>query len=81
MKPETNNFIWAMVLSVMVLFAWQYFFAKPQLERQRQAQVEAQHREPNAHGEAARRAAPATRRSPTARACRSTRRRCRARSR
>ena len=54
MKPETNNFIWAMVLSVMVLFAWQYFFAKPQLDRQRQAQIEAQHRQPNAHGEAAR---------------------------
>ena len=31
MKPETNNFIWAMVLSVLVLFAWQYFFAKPQV--------------------------------------------------
>ena len=46
MKPETNNYIWAIVLSVMVLFAWQTFIAKPQFDKQRQ--VVAQR---NAHGE------------------------------
>ena len=49
MKPETNNYIWAIVLSVMVVFGWQAFFAKPQIDKQRQ--VLAQQR---AHGEDAR---------------------------
>ena len=35
---DTRNTILAVVLSVMVLIGWQYFFAKPQLDTQRQQQ-------------------------------------------
>ncbi len=41
MKPETNNYLWAIVLSVMVVFAWNYFVAKPQVDKQRLVQAAA----------------------------------------
>jgi len=37
MREENRNLIVAIVLSVAVLIGWQYFFAAPQAERQRQA--------------------------------------------
>ena len=46
MKPETNNYLWAIVLSVMVVFAWNYFVARPQFDKQRQVQAAA-HRNPS----------------------------------
>ena len=51
MKPETNNYIWAIVLSVMVVFAWNYFVARPQFERQRQVQAAAHGNPQNGRGE------------------------------
>jgi YidC/Oxa1 family membrane protein insertase len=37
---DSKNFIVAIVLSIVVLFAWQYFFAGPQMERARQQATE-----------------------------------------
>ena len=37
---DNKNFIVAIVLSIVVLFAWQYFFAGPQMERARQQATE-----------------------------------------
>ena len=43
MKPDNRNMILAIVLSVVVLFGWQFFVAGPQLEQaQRRAEIEAQ---------------------------------------
>jgi hypothetical protein len=46
MKPQDNNqknFIVAMLLMLGVLMAWQYFYAKPALEKaQQQAEVQQQ---------------------------------------
>ena len=52
MKPETNNYLWAIVLSVMVVFAWQYFFARPQFEKQRQVQAAAHQSQSGGDGRA-----------------------------
>jgi YidC/Oxa1 family membrane protein insertase len=42
MTPDNRNMILAIVLSVIVLFGWQFFVAGPQLEQaQRRAQIEA----------------------------------------
>ena len=41
MKPDTKNYYLALALSVLVVFGWNYFYAKPQLERQRLAQQQA----------------------------------------
>jgi YidC/Oxa1 family membrane protein insertase len=32
LKPDNKNFILAIVLSMAIIFAWQFFFAKPQLD-------------------------------------------------
>jgi len=40
MTDNNRNFIVAIVLSIIVLFGWQYFFAGPELERARQQAVE-----------------------------------------
>lgn len=43
MKPDNRNVILAVVLSMLVLFGWQFFVAGPQLEQaQRQAELRAQ---------------------------------------
>ncbi|MFO1033566.1 MAG: membrane protein insertase YidC [Hyphomicrobiales bacterium] len=43
MRPDSKNLILATVLSMAIIFAWQFFFTKPQLEKaQQQAQIEAQ---------------------------------------
>lgn len=43
MKPDNRNVILAVVLSMLVLFGWQFFIAGPQLERaQQQAEIAAQ---------------------------------------
>jgi YidC/Oxa1 family membrane protein insertase len=42
-RPDNRNMILAIVLSVVVLFGWQFFIAGPQLEQaQRRAQIEQQ---------------------------------------
>ena len=63
---DNRNTILAVILSGLVLIAWQYFFNVPQMEKQRAAQLaqsqtdEAARRTPAAHGRATdrRRAAP-----------------------
>ena len=41
-SEDSRNIILAIVLSVLVLIGWQYFFAAPQLQKERQAQTQAQ---------------------------------------
>lgn len=36
MKPDSKNFILAIVLSMAIIFVWQYFFVTPKLEEQAQ---------------------------------------------
>ena len=45
---ENRNFILAIALSIAVLVGWQYFVAGPQIERARQAALEAQSQQPEA---------------------------------
>jgi YidC/Oxa1 family membrane protein insertase len=59
MQTDNRNMILAIVLSLIVLFGWQFFIAGPQLEQaQRRAEIEAQQRAdqglatPTAQGEA-----------------------------
>ena len=40
MKPDTKNYYLALVLSVVVVFGWNYFYAKPQLDKERQNQAQ-----------------------------------------
>ena len=39
---DSKNTILAIVLSAIVLIAWQYFYAMPQAEKQKQQQLQAQ---------------------------------------
>jgi len=39
MKPDNQNFILAIVLSMSIIFAWQFFFAAPQAEKAAQQQA------------------------------------------
>lgn len=39
LKPDSKNFILAIVLSMAIIFAWQYFFVTPQLQQQQQQQA------------------------------------------
>jgi YidC/Oxa1 family membrane protein insertase len=39
---DNKNFIIAIILSSLIIFGWQYFYAGPQLEQQRQVQEQAQ---------------------------------------
>ena len=59
MKPDTKNYYLALLLSVFVVVGWNYFYAKPQLEKDRQAQVAA-NAAASPGGEAGRPAAPGT---------------------
>jgi len=36
--PDNRNFILAIVLSIVVIFGWQYFFAQPQVDKLKQQQ-------------------------------------------
>jgi YidC/Oxa1 family membrane protein insertase len=47
MRDDNKNLIVAIVLSVAVLLGWQYFFAAPQAERQRQAAQQQQSTQAN----------------------------------
>ncbi len=40
MKPDTKNYYLALLLSVIVVFGWNYFYAKPQLDKARQTQAQ-----------------------------------------
>ncbi len=40
MEDNSRNFLLAMALSILVLFAWQAFFVRPEAERQRQEAVQ-----------------------------------------
>jgi YidC/Oxa1 family membrane protein insertase len=40
MNEETKNIILATCLSILVVLGWEYFYAKPQLEREHQLQVQ-----------------------------------------
>jgi YidC/Oxa1 family membrane protein insertase len=40
MKPDNRNYYVAIGLSVLVVFAWNYFYAMPRLEKQRQEQAQ-----------------------------------------
>lgn len=42
MTPETKNIILATLLSLLVVIAWDYFYARPQFEKQRQTQAQMQ---------------------------------------
>jgi YidC/Oxa1 family membrane protein insertase len=42
MRPDNKNFILAIVLSMAIIFAYQFFFTKPQLEQAQQQQAAAQ---------------------------------------
>jgi YidC/Oxa1 family membrane protein insertase len=48
MTPETKNIILATILSLLVVVAWDYFFTKPQMEKERQTQAQMQARQPQA---------------------------------
>ena len=39
MKPDTKNYYLALALSVLVVIGWNYFYAKPQMDRARQSQA------------------------------------------
>ena len=38
MKPDSKNYYLALALSILVVFGWNYFYAKPQLDKTRQVQ-------------------------------------------
>ena len=38
MKPDTKNYYLAIALSILVIFGWNYYYAKPQLDKARQVQ-------------------------------------------
>ena len=40
MKPDTKNYYLALALSVFVVFAWNMYYGKPKLDKDRQAQTE-----------------------------------------
>ncbi len=40
MKPDTKNYYLALALSILVIFGWNYFYAKPQLDKSRQLQTQ-----------------------------------------
>ena len=40
MKPDTKNYYLALALSILVVFGWQYFYAKPQYDKSRQLQTQ-----------------------------------------
>ncbi|MGH6873888.1 MAG: hypothetical protein ACREDW_02645 [Aestuariivirgaceae bacterium] len=44
---DNKNFILAIVLSSFIIFAWQYFYAGPQAERQRRVQEQQQTSQPH----------------------------------
>ena len=46
MGDQKNTFL-AIALSALVLIGWQYFFAKPQLDRQEQQKIEMQKQQAN----------------------------------
>jgi YidC/Oxa1 family membrane protein insertase len=48
MKPDTKNYYLALALSVLVVFAWNYFYARPQLERAHLAQTQSANPTPSA---------------------------------
>jgi YidC/Oxa1 family membrane protein insertase len=48
MTPETKNIIIATLLSLLVVIGWDYFYARPQLERQRETQAQMLARQPHA---------------------------------
>ncbi|HEX2135726.1 MAG TPA: membrane protein insertase YidC [Microvirga sp.] len=48
MREDNKNLLLAIVLSLAVLLGWQYFFAAPQIERQRQIAQQTQPANPNA---------------------------------
>ena len=65
---DNRNTILAVILSGLVLIAWQYFYNMPQMERQRaQTQTQAELNKPSPQ------TAPATSISPTARSSSTTR--------
>src|SRR5918999_553679 len=39
---DNKNFILAIILSSLIIFAWQYFYAAPQIEEQRRTQEQAE---------------------------------------
>lgn len=45
---DNKNFIIAIILSSLIIFGWQYFYAAPQLEEQRQTQEQAQQQQSEA---------------------------------
>jgi len=40
MKPDTKNYYLALALSILVVIGWNYFYAKPQLDKSRQLQTQ-----------------------------------------
>ena len=40
MKPDSKNYYLALALSIFVVFGWNYFYAKPQLDKARQSQAQ-----------------------------------------
>jgi YidC/Oxa1 family membrane protein insertase len=46
MTSDNRNIILAIVLSVAIIITWQYFFAQPMIEEQRQQQELAEQRAP-----------------------------------
>ena len=40
MKPDTKNYYLALALSVLVIIGWNYFYARPRLEKERLAQTQ-----------------------------------------
>ncbi len=47
MNPDNKNFILAIALSVAIIMAWQFFYAQPELERQRRVQQAEQSQQQN----------------------------------
>ena len=42
MKPDSKNYYLALALSILVIFGWQYFLGRPQLDKSRQVQQASQ---------------------------------------
>ena len=49
-SEDSRNILLAIVLSGLVLIGWQYFYAAPQLQKDRQAQTQTQASSPGAPG-------------------------------
>ncbi len=53
LRPDNKNFILAIVLSMLIIFAWQFFYASPEAERKKQLAEAAQAQQVQAQAQSA----------------------------